>query len=71
MDPSFIDDYHATQNLDHSIRHGRRAAIPPWAAQMQAEADRAQAALDARDIVNGVYEDVTGPRPATHRKELS
>lgn len=42
---------------------------PPWALQMQAEADRAQAALDARDIVNGVYEDVVGPRPNTHRKD--
>lgn len=25
MDPSFVDDYHATQNLDYTIRHGRRA----------------------------------------------
>ena len=69
MDPTFVDDYHSTQNLDHAIRHGRRAMVPPWAAQMQAEADRAQAALDARDIVNGVYEDVVGPRPQTHRQE--
>lgn len=55
MDPSFIDDYHATQNLDYAVRHGRRAGV-----------ERA-----ARDITNSAYEDVIGRRPATHRKEAS
>lgn len=48
---------------------------PPWVAEMQARADEAQARLNdratARDITNGAYEDVIGPRPATHRKEQS
>lgn len=47
--------------------------LPPWLAMVQAHADRAQADLDARttarDITNGVYDDVVGPRPQTHRKE--
>ena len=76
---------------------------PPWVMRMQAEADRAQAALDARavssrpavpdvpvphqrhrsglprrageeqlarDIADSAYEDVIGPRPARHRKEM-
>ncbi|MGP9682024.1 hypothetical protein [Brachybacterium sp. AOP3-A1-3] len=41
---------------------------PPWVAAMQAEADRAQAALTARDIARSAYEDVVGPHPQTHRK---
>lgn len=52
MDPILIDDYHATQNLDYAIRHGRRAGV-----------ERV-----ARDITNSAYEDVVGPRPATHRR---
>lgn len=47
--------------------------VPPWMAMVQAHADRAQTDLDARavarDITNGVYEEIVGPRPATHRKE--
>lgn len=76
---------------------------PPWVMRMQAEADRAQAVLDARaeasplpvpespespqqcqsglprrageeqlarDIADSAYEDVIGPRPARHRKEM-
>lgn len=70
VDPSFIDDYHATQNLDYAIRHGRRADYmpPPWAAQMQAEADRAATAPTARDITRGVIEEIVGPHTQTHRK---
>lgn len=41
---------------------------PPWAAQMQAEADRAETALIARDIARGAYEDIVGPHTQTHRK---
>lgn len=44
---------------------------PPWIAQMQAEADRAQAALDARDIARSVHEDVIGPHAQTHRKDTT
>lgn len=42
---------------------------PPWVALMQAEADRAQAALDARDIARSAYEDVVGTHDQTHRSD--
>lgn len=41
---------------------------PPWALQMQAEADRAETALTARDIARGAYEDIVGPHAQTHRR---
>ncbi len=49
---------------------------PPWIAMLQAHADQAEARTRAltetttslaRDITNSAYEDVVGPRPATHR----
>lgn len=43
--------------------------VPPWIAMTQAHADQAQARLDARDIVNGVIDDVIGARPQTHRRD--
>lgn len=45
-------------------------AVPPWARMLQAHADHAEAdRATARDITNGVYEEVVGPRRATHRKD--
>lgn len=44
---------------------------PPWALQLQAEADQAETTLVARDIARGAYEDVVGPHTQTHRSEQS
>lgn len=73
MDSTFVDDFHTVPNRDRMIRHGRRAdyAAPPWAQLMQAEADRADIALEARDIARGAYENVVGPHVQTHRSEKS
>lgn len=47
---------------------------PPWIAMLQAHADQAEndprrrgTENPARDIANSAYEDIVGPRPATHR----
>lgn len=46
-----IDDYHATQNLDYAIRHGRRAGDENT----------------ARDLANAAVDDITVGRTAKHR----